>query len=88
MVGITPSRSGPVSGSRAVAAVSATASSAASATRARATTSRPSGVKTGRLEAEARSSNCAAICRSSAISPAESVDCVTAQAVAARPKCP
>jgi hypothetical protein len=74
MVGITPSRSGPDSGSRAAAAVSATASSAARAARARATSSSPRGVKTGRLVGAPRSRIALSSARSSAISPAERVD--------------
>jgi hypothetical protein len=88
MVGMTPSRSGPESGSRAASAVSATASSAASAPRERATISSPSGVKTGRFVLPPRSRMRASSCRSSAIRPAERVDWVTAQACAARPKWP
>ena len=87
IVGMMPSRNGPLNGARAVLAASATASSAAaSAACARSTRSRPSGVKTTCLPA-ARSRICASSWRSSARMPADSVDWVTAQVSAARPKC-
>ena len=85
MVGMTPRRSGPAIGSRAAIAASVTDSSEVSAVRARSTSSRPSGVKTTWRPA-ARSRMWQSSCRSSASSPADNVDCVTAQVWAARPK--
>ena len=85
MVGITPSRSGPLIGRRALAAASTTRSSASSAARARLTTSVPTAVKAMRRPA-ARSRIGVSSASSSARIPAEKVDCDTAQAFAARPK--
>ena len=85
-VGIMPMRSVPLIGARAASAASSIADSAAMAVRDRATISRPKAVKATRLPL-LRSRICASNCRSSAKMPAESVDWVTAQALAARPKC-
>ena len=56
--------------------------------RARSTSSSPSGVNTTCLPRRRGRGSCASSWRSSASMPAESVDCVTAHACAARPKCP
>jgi hypothetical protein len=79
-------RSGPTSGSRAARAVATRSSAERIVARARVATSSPTGVK--RTERLDRSTSSAPSRRSSSAMPTESVDCVTKQAAAARPKWP
>ena len=85
MVGMAAMRSGPARRSRAPWATSRRSSAARITSRARAATSSPVSVNL-RLRLE-RSTSCAPSTRSSSARPEERVDCVTAQAAAARPKC-
>ena len=86
MVGMTPSRSGPPSVRAPPPPPRSPLPARSARSRARSTSSSPSGVNTTCRPA-ARSRMWQSSCRSSASNPADRVDCVTAQACAARPKC-